>query len=166
MLKRGFIVFIAAMIAVSSLIMVATAETSTALTQSDIKVYLNSRRLNFDVPPQIINGSTMVPLRVIFEAFGANVEWDDATSTVTATRDCDIIVLKIGDVNPTVNGVPKQINQPGILVDGRTLVPVRFISESFGCSVDWLEAARTVNIQSLLPLTDTESDIPPVEWCR
>ena len=111
-----------------------------------ITVLLDGRSLAFDVPPQIVNGRTMVPLRVIFEALGASVEWEPATSTVTAKKDDTEVVLVIGDDKPTVNGQTVTIDQPGLIADGRSLVPLRFVGEVFGADVNWDPAARTVTI--------------------
>lgn len=111
-----------------------------------ISVFLDGQALTFDVSPQIINGSTMVPLRAIFEALGATVDWNPDTQTVTATRGDTVVVLTVGDASPTVNGQVRAINQPGAIIGGRTLAPLRFVGEAFGGEVEWLEATRTVRI--------------------
>jgi len=113
-----------------------------------IDVLLDGELLGFDVPAQIVNGRTVVPLRAIFEALGAEIEWDDAAKTVTATKGGDVVVLAIGSVSPTVNGRVVAIDQPGIVVSGRTMVPLRFVAEALGVSVDWDGAARAVAITS------------------
>ena len=104
------------------------------------------RTLTFDVPPQIINGRTMVPLRAIFEELGAEVLWNGPTQTVTATRGDTVVTLTIGSTAPTVNGRVVEIDQPGVVVGGRTLVPLRFVGEAFGAEVNWDSATRTVTI--------------------
>ena len=111
-----------------------------------IRVLLDGRELAFDVPPQIINGRTMVPMRGVFTELGADVVWDGATQTVTAIKGDTVIILPIGSTQPTVNGQVRPIDQPGIVVDGRTLVPVRFVAESFGISVNWVAETNTVTI--------------------
>lgn len=111
-----------------------------------INVLLDGEYLSFDQPPELINGRTMVPLRVIFEALGADIVWDGDTSTVTATRGEDTIVLTIGQTEAYVNGAAVTLDQPAVLVGGRTLVPVRFISESLGAAVEWDESNETVII--------------------
>jgi len=120
----------------------------TAPTSPPISVLLDGSPLVFDVPPQLINGRTMVPLRTIFEALGAEIKWDDATQTVTATKDDTVIKLTIGSTSPTVNGKVVTIDQPGVIVDGRTLVPLRFVAEALGVTVNWDGATSKVTIKS------------------
>ena len=113
-----------------------------------ITVILDGRALEFDVPPQIINGRTMVPLRTVFEAFGASVEWYAGVQTVIATKGNTEVELMIGSTEPTINGRVVVIDQPGIIVEGRTLAPLRFVGEAFGGLVSWDETTRTVSITS------------------
>ena len=113
-----------------------------------VGVVLNGQLLNFDVQPQIINGRTLVPLRVIFEEMGATVDWEGSTQTVTVTKDDTKVVLRIGSTSPTVNGKVVAIDQPGIVTKGRTLVPIRFIAEALGVTVNWSGAFKTVTITS------------------
>ena len=120
----------------------------TKITPVEIKVFLDGEQLAFDVPPRIIMGSTLVPLRAIFEVMGAFVEWDDATQTVTATKDDKVVVLTIGRSSATVNGQTVQIGQPGITAGGRTLAPLRFVAEAFGETVTWDRDTLTAAITS------------------
>ncbi|MCX7749909.1 MAG: copper amine oxidase N-terminal domain-containing protein [Clostridia bacterium] len=114
---------------------------------SEISVTANGSKLNFDVPPTILNGRTLVPLRVIFESLGASVIWDSATKTITAKKDGKEIKLKIDSKIAYVNGVEVQLDVPAMIVNGRTLVPARFISESLGAKVDWNDQRKTVLIE-------------------
>ena len=114
----------------------------------DIWVYLDGRQMTFDITPQIINGRTLVPLRGVFEALGASVVWDAGTQTVAAAKGDIEIRLTIGNTSPTVSGKVVEIDQPGIIVNGRTLVPLRFVGEALGVRVDWDEDARCVVITS------------------
>ena len=99
-----------------------------------------------DQKPILENDRTLVPLRAIFEALGAEVGWDDATQTVTATKGDITISLQIGSTDLFVNGEVKVIDVPAKLLNSRTLAPVRAISEAFGCTVDWEDATQTVTI--------------------
>lgn len=112
----------------------------------EIKVMLNDIPVRFDVPPQIINDRTMVPLRAIFEALGSDVEWDGNTQTVTASKEDTFVVATIGSENMYVNGIKKIMDVVPIIINARTLVPVRFIAEAFDCLVEWLEDSQTVEI--------------------
>ena len=115
---------------------------------SDITVYVDGKCLDFDVKPYIKNGRTMVPFRTIFEAISAEVEWVEETQTVNALWDEIPLSLTIG------NNVMIRKNKEFILdvqpeiVDGRTMVPVRAISEAFRCKVSWHEPTSTVIIKT------------------
>jgi N-acetylmuramoyl-L-alanine amidase len=102
-------------------------------------VILNGRQLQFEVEPRIENGRTLVPLRAIFEAMGASVEWDESTRTVTAYNSSTTVVLPIGSTNPTVNGKTWLLDVPAKIVNDRTLAPLRFVGEAFGGTVEWNE---------------------------
>jgi len=112
-----------------------------------IKVTVGGEMIYFDVSPQIINGRTMVPLRAIFDALGASVSWDDATKTVTSTRGNTTISLTIDSTTMYVNGTAVTLDSPACLIGGRTLVPVRAISEAFNLNVSWNESTKTVKVK-------------------
>ena len=111
-----------------------------------ISVTLNGTELSFDQPPIAVNGRTLVPLRAIFESIGATVEWDQATQTVTSTKDDINISLTIDSNILYKNGSPIELDVPAQAINQRTLVPVRAISEAFGAEVEWDENTRTVVI--------------------
>lgn len=101
----------------------------------DIKVMLDGTVLSFDVPPQIINDRTMVPMRAIFEALGATVDWSSDTKTITAKKENTTVITSIGNKTISVNNSLSEIDVAPCIIDDRTLVPVRFISEALGCNV-------------------------------
>lgn len=123
---------------------------------NEVKVQLDGDYLDFTdadgekVEPQIINGRTMVPMRKIFETLGATVEWDGENRIVTGTKEDTEIKLQIGSniATKTVSGETKNIelDVTPTIVDGRTLVPVRFIAESLDKTVGWDSDNRTVVI--------------------
>ena len=141
MIKKGTLTFCILLIAV---ICVSQA----AFSAAPIHVVLDGKTLRFDVEPETIEFRTMVPMRVIFEALDAFIEWDGDTMTITAYREEKVIVTTIGSKTMTVDGKPTEMDVAPILKDSRTLVPVRFISEAFGCEVKWDELAGTVYIKS------------------
>jgi N-acetylmuramoyl-L-alanine amidase len=96
--------------------------------------------LNFDVEPIIEEGRTLVPLRAIFEAIGANVQWEQSTQTVKAVKGSTEVILKIGSLQPAVNGKIWPLDVPAKIVRDRTLAPLRFVGEAFGGQVEWEEA--------------------------
>jgi hypothetical protein len=92
---------------------------------------------------------------------GAEVKWVDETKTVTATKGDTEVILTIDNASPTINGTVVPIDQPGIIVDGRTLAPLRFVAEAFGGTVDWDGATQTASIT--MGTTEEEPAEPPVE---
>jgi len=121
---------------------------ATALITPAPAVILNNQQLNFDVPPIIENGRTLVPLRAIFEAMGATVTWNDTTNTITATKGSTTVILPIGSTAPTVNGEVYKLDVPAKIIDNRTLAPLRFVGEAFGGNVGWDENNSTIYIQA------------------
>lgn len=112
------------------------------------KVILDGKTLTFDVPPEIVSGRTFVPLRAIFEELGAQIHWDNDTRTVTATKDSVKIVLTIGESFAYINDEMVSLDAPARVVSGRTLVPLRFVSEALGCTVDWDGETWTITMTS------------------
>jgi N-acetylmuramoyl-L-alanine amidase len=110
------------------------------------QVILDGRQLTFEVPPIIENGRTLVPLRAIFEAMGASVNWDNSTRTVTSAKGTTTVVLSIGSTSPTVNGQVWPLEVAAKIKDGRTLAPLRFVGEAFGGKVDWNGSTRIITI--------------------
>jgi len=113
-----------------------------------IDVSVNGDLLVFDVSPVIDQGRTLVPLRAIFEKLGAEIEWDGTTQTITATKEKKVIELQIGQKNATLNGNEVVLDVPAKIVNGRTMVPVRFVSEAMDSVVDWNNDTRTVIIRA------------------
>jgi len=113
-----------------------------------ITVDLDGVVLSFDVPPMIQNDRTLVPFRRVFEALGASVTWQPETQTVTGTKAGVAVVLNIGSRTALVGGLAVALDAPARIVDGRTLVPLRFVGESLGCLVDWNPATRHIAIKT------------------
>ncbi|AOT68305.1 stalk domain-containing protein [Geosporobacter ferrireducens] len=120
-----------------------------AAASNEIKITLDEKQLQLDVPPTVVEGRTLVPLRAIFEALGARLEWDNATKTVTGTKGNTIVILQIGNKVAMINGIKKELEVPGTIIDNRTLVPARFIAEALGAKVDWDNNTKTVVIKSV-----------------
>jgi len=123
-----------------------TTPTSQGLSNSDIKVIVNGTALTFDQPPIIENSRTLVPLRIIFEALGAEVDWDQTTQTVTAIKGDATVTLTIGSDMLNKNGEQIKLDVPAKIVGSRTLVPARAVAESFGAEVGWDQNTQTVTI--------------------
>jgi len=119
---------------------------SIAIKFDPIKVLINNKLIEFQQPPVIKSGNTLVPMRAIFEQLGATIKWNQDEYSVTATKDGQTIYLKIGDKNAQLNGKTIELDVPAQLVNANTMVPVRFISESLGALVEWDDMTRTVVI--------------------
>lgn len=119
-----------------------------AAENSPISVYVDGLPVAFDVSPLLQNGRTMVPFRALAEALNIAVTWDNATRTVRAAGVSTSISLQIGSSTAYRNGAAVTLDAPPQLVGGRTLIPLRFFSESLGCGVQWVEASREIKIVS------------------
>ena len=111
-------------------------------------VIINGTKLVMEEQPVLINGRTLVPLRAIFEAMNVIPKWDSVTKTVSAKTDSVDMKLTIGSQKAIVNGKNIKLDAPGTLVNGRTMVPARFIAETLGADVKWDAYTRTVMIST------------------
>ena len=134
------------LIALLILIITLTCSNWVVMAEENVNVVLDGKTITFDVPAQIINGRTMVPMRKIFEELGMAVEWFDETQTVRAAKQGVVVEFPIGSTTVSRNTVEQTIDVPAQLVDSRTLVPVRFVSEFTGAEVVWDGNTNTVFI--------------------
>lgn len=111
-------------------------------------VTLDGNPLYFSTPPVVDSGTSLVPLRALFEAMGATVTWDQATQTATAVKGNTTVVLKIGSTTPTINGQVQTLQVPAKIINGSTMAPLRFVGEAFGSSVGWDQGSQTITILS------------------
>ncbi len=132
-----------------------------AWAQSAINVVVNGQQVQFNnkLPTQE-RGRVLVPLRGVLEQLGAYVGWDQATQTVTASKGDLDLKLPIGSRTARVNGNDVQLDVPAQIVDGTTMVPLRFISEALGANVQWVSATQTVQINTVV--TDVARNTNPV----
>ncbi len=118
----------------------------TVYAEKEITVKINSEPVVFDVLPRIIDSRTMVPVRAIFEALGAQVQWDGETRTVTAQNGARIVSMTIGRNEIAVGNEIIVMDTVPIIIDNRTLIPARFAAEAFDSSVLWDGENKIVNI--------------------
>ena len=133
---------------VLSLIIALSCASFTAIAETDIRIVIDGEYKSFDVMPVIENSRTLVPMRGIFETLGAVVNWDEDTRTVMAAKGETVVMLQIDNKTAWVNGEAKELDTPAKIMDSRTMVPIRFIAETLGCSVEWDEAQRRVFVYS------------------
>lgn len=125
----------------------------TVFAGSDISVTLDGKPVAFDVPPVISEERAFVPMRAVFETFDCDVEWFADEQVILATHNTKMIMLKIGSTRLVISDVFSSETQvietdaAPFIDNGRTLVPIRYISEALSCSVDWNEETRTVSIK-------------------
>lgn len=110
-------------------------------------VKYNNQILAFEQPPVIENDYTLVPIRFLFEQMGADVTWNQETQTATITQDNTAITFGIDDTNASVNGNNVSMDIPARLINDKTMVPVRFLSEELGYTVNWDGENRIITIE-------------------
>ncbi len=111
-----------------------------------IPVYFDSQPLELSNKPVQKNGTTLVPLREIFDALGFNVVWNEKTKTIIASSKDATIKLTIGSKVAYVNGEAKPISVAPQLIKGTMYVPLKFVSEAAGYSVGWNNENRYITI--------------------
>ena len=121
-------------------------ETIIKLVIGDTTAYIGSSTSILDASPFIEKGFTLVPLRFISEAFGASVEWSGALQVITLTHKIHTIQLQVGSNVALIDSTFKKLDVPPKIMNGRTFVPIRFISETFGAEVSWDGGTKTVTI--------------------
>lgn len=118
----------------------------------DIKVYINNNRINYDTMPVNINNRVLVPVRATFDALGADIEWFGEIQTVIATSGSTLIALKIDNPLLIVSDVQTQgiktieLDSPPVLLNSKTMIPLRAIAEIFDYQVNWSEANKSIFI--------------------
>ncbi|MXO81343.1 hypothetical protein GRP75_26935, partial [Paenibacillus sp. OT2-17] len=105
----------------------------------NIEIILDGQSLQSDASPYIVQGAnvTMVPLRVISEGLGAQVNWSESSGTVTITAQNKNITMENGAQSATVDGKSVRLDASARMTSGRVMVPLRFVGEELGLKVDW-----------------------------
>ncbi len=127
----------------------ASEETVITLTIGDPNLTLNGNSMPIDdegTSPVIVSDRTLMPVRAIIEAAGGTVSWDDASRTASLTYSDDAILLTIDSTTAYLNDTAETLDVAPVIINDRTMLPIRFISESFGFTVEWDETTQTVTI--------------------
>jgi len=125
-----------------------------------VNLSVNGNKLeNLTMPPIIFNGRTLVPAREVFEPIGAVVDWKEDTQEVFIAFEDTIVILKIGSSNANVNGKVKEISPPAKIINGKTMIPVRFVAEAFGIKVIWEDETRSIFIDSNVKAGETKKQV-------
>ena len=128
--------------------------------ESNISLQINGSEISAEVPPTIMEGRTMVPVRAIFEAVGANIDFNAETKTITAKKGDTTVNMTVGAKIATVNSKEVQLDAPAVIVNGRTLAPARFVAETFGYTVQWDSENKIVKITGSTEFYKDYSDLP------
>ncbi|QJD83195.1 family 10 glycosylhydrolase [Cohnella herbarum] len=136
--------------------LIGNASITHAQPQSAISIYLDDNKINADVPPYIIPklNVTMVPLSVISKNLGAGVSWSQSTRTVTIRHEGTTLSMKIGQKFALVNGTEVGLDATVQAINGRVMVPLRFVSKQMNLLVTWYQSAQTIKLQTQGGLTD------------
>ena len=135
----------------------AVMSTSTALAEENITVMLNGQAMDFDVTPIIQNDRVLVPMRAIFEELHCSVDYTDidGKQIITAKlNENNSIGLVIGSDEMQIHNQKIKLDTAPIIVNDRTLVPLRAVSEAFDYDVNWDEDTKTVTISKEIPKTE------------
>ncbi|MEX2461937.1 MAG: copper amine oxidase N-terminal domain-containing protein [Paenibacillaceae bacterium] len=111
-----------------------------------IDVFVDNDQIVFNVNPVIESGSTLVQFKPVFEKLGLEIVWDAKTKKVTGSSKDLNIELTIGSKNVLVNGTKKQVTVAPKIINGVTMVPLRFIGEASGRDVSWDGRTKTVYV--------------------
>ena len=139
------------------LLLTAVMSTSTALADENITVMLNGQAMDFDVAPIIQNDRVLVPMRAIFEELHCSVDYTDidGRQIITAKlNENNSIGLVIGSDEMQIHNQKIKLDTAPIIVNDRTLVPLRAVSEAFDYDVNWDEDTKTVTISKEIPKTE------------
>jgi hypothetical protein len=126
-----------------------SAMSVTAFADDAVKLVVNGATIDFtgDQEPIIQNGRTLVPFRAAFESMGAEVDWFNDIRLCQATYEGVTVGITIGDTKVSINdGGEVESDVPAQIINGRTMVPLRVLSESIGATVEWDNATRTVTV--------------------
>ncbi len=113
-----------------------------------IQLVLNGKKLAPEVAPRNVDGSVIVPVRIIAEELGSKVTWDEKQRKVTVVKDETNIQLFIDKKNATAGGKSFQLEAAPTIIEGNTMLPVRFVSEQLGVKVSWDERNQAVNLST------------------
>lgn len=111
-------------------------------------VYVDDRPLQLAAQPLLLEGTALVPMRQLFEAQGAELSRTHPAKTVTATKNEAVLTYRMGELAATLNGKTLSLNVPGQIVEGNTMIPLRFVSEALGSTVKWDALTRAIRIVS------------------
>ncbi|MBT9177227.1 MAG: putative serine protease HtrA [Firmicutes bacterium] len=149
---RPFVLCVATMVIAASFVFaLGSVPANEVYANRPITLVVQGRLLATDVAPVMQAGRMLVPFRAIGEALGATVEWHERTNSVVLELGAIRVSLRVGDSSATVNDRVVRLDVPATVRQGRTMVPLRFVSEALGFRVAWEESTATVTVGSVPP---------------
>lgn len=165
---------ISMIVAVSLLVFFASSSLSAALNEEDpqttatvlqetqenkkeIEIKSDIEKIKLSEEPVVYEGTTMLPFRSFLDALGAKVVFDEATNLITGEKDGTKITMRLGDKNIDINGEKRTSAVAPMIIDGKTYIPARFVSDALGADLDWNATNKVATIK-----TDTSEVTTPV----
>ena len=134
--------------------------TVSAYSEKVISLEINGTVIRTEVPPTVIGGRTMVPVRDIFEACGANVTWDPATKKITGSKGGKNVVMQVGSNKLYMNSSVATMDCTPVIIEGRTLAPARYVALGFGGTTQWDALNKVVVITGVTtPTVETTTEM-------
>ena len=143
------------LIIITILLTMSNPFASMANSQNEARILYNGNELATDVKPVTINSRIMLPMRVVFEAFGAEIIWDNATKTATGKKEDITVTVRVGQEYAYVNNRKVWLDSPAAIISGRTLVPLRFVAEAFNMEVTWDGKTKVASIKDEIYLASS-----------
>ena len=137
--------------------------TVSAYSEKVISLEIDGTVIRTEVPPTVIGGRTMVPVRDIFEACGANVTWDPATKKITGSKGGKNVVMQVGSNKLYMNSSVATMDCTPVIIEGRTLAPARYVALGFGGTTQWDALNKVVVITGVTtPTVETTTEMTTV----
>lgn len=153
---------IAAMLAAGMMLSVSAHAKTIEITIGESNAYISDTSIEsklLDAQAYIENSRTMVPLRFIAESFDTVPDWNETQKKVTLNAGDSFIELTIGSTTAYINGEEKQLDTAPVIVNNRTMLPLRFVAEAMGKSVEYIDASNQILISDTSPVLEINDDI-------
>ncbi len=135
------------------------AEKAAELQVGNNVMKVNMVEQTIDAPPVIVDGRTLVPVRAVVEALDGTVDWDAETKTAKLVSGDNTIELTIDSTTAKLNGAEETLDVAPMIIDGRTMLPIRFVAESFGFYTDWDGETKTVYVAKIADAKVSDEDL-------
>ncbi len=159
-MKKFISILLSLLLILNTLTTVFAVGTAITLQVDSNTINIGSRSVTIDTAPVIIDGRTLIPVRGVSEAMGGNVDWNNDTKTVTITLGSNKVEMTVDSKTAYFNNNAQTLDVAPVILNGRTMLPARFIAESFGFDVNWDNDTKTI---SITPRQEATTEITTVE---